>query len=153
MFGSIRAYIIAAVIITGMCGGFYWYYSTSQAKIAQLIENSAKLEVAIQQNEQTIAVMRQDNAALQRTTEQLNVALGETRQQNQLLVAKLNEHNLGYLSSSKPQLIENLINSGTRKATRCFELMSGSSLTVAEKDAKNAKDFNSECPWLYSPRQ
>jgi hypothetical protein len=51
---------------------------------------------------------------------------------------------------AKPGLVQNTVNNATAKAGRCFELLSGAPLTAKESEAKNAKEFNSECPWLFS---
>jgi hypothetical protein len=56
---------------------------------------------------------------------------------------------LGFLGSKKPALVEKIINAASDKVGRCFELLSGADLTDNERNAKDAKSFNSECPWLY----
>jgi hypothetical protein len=62
---------------------------------------------------------------------------------------RLGKHELDVLAAAKPGLVEKILNSAAEKAMRCFELESGSVLTDKEKEAKNARAFNSECPWIY----
>jgi len=79
----------------------------------------------------------------------VNAEFAATRQQNNILSDKLAKHDLEILASQRPDSIERLINGGTSNAGRCFELLSGSPLTEKEKNAKNEKAFNNECPWLF----
>jgi len=61
----------------------------------------------------------------------------------------LGRHDLGNLAENKPGLVEKVVTKASAKANRCFELLSGAELTDKEKEAKNGKAFNSECPWLF----
>ncbi len=63
--------------------------------------------------------------------------------------SKLERHELGVLAANKPKLVEQIINKASQDAIRCFELLSGSPLTEKEKGAKNEKEFNNQCPFLY----
>ena len=80
----------------------------------------------------------------------LNQEFANIRAQNKILAGKLEKHDLGVLGSKKPTLVERVINKATQKAGRCFELLAGAPLTEDEKNAKNGKSFNSECPWLFN---
>ena len=73
----------------------------------------------------------------------------DIRNQNSKLAQKLETIDLGILAFNKPKSIERAINGGTKNAGRCFEILSGSPFTVREKEAKDAKSFNKECPWLW----
>lgn len=136
-----------------MGGIGYWYYSNSQETIQILTENNAQLKTASQISEQTIASLQNDYEYASRELESLNADLSVTRERNRLLIEKLQEHELGYLASERPGLVENIINNASDKAARCFEILSGSSLTEAEKNARNANEFNSECPWLWKDQR
>jgi hypothetical protein len=149
MFG-LKAYLIMGAIMVTMCGGFYLYYKDSQNRIAILQENNAKLEVAVKTNEEAIASMKQDMAAANAELTRVNEAFAAVREQNRQLTNKLAEHDLGVLGAKKPALVERVINGASDKAARCFELLSGADLTDGEKNAKDGKAFNSECPWLFT---
>ncbi len=148
MFG-LKAYLIMGAIMLTMIGGFYWYYSDSQARIAALVANNAKLELAVKTNEETIATLQQNYAAANAELTRVNDEFTATRAQNRELSDRLSEHEIAYLASKKPGLVQNVINGASDKAARCFELLSGAVLTDAERNAKDGKSFNSECPWLF----
>ena len=141
---------VMGVVLLVVLGGFYWYYTDSQEKIMTLQANNAKLELAVQTNEQTIKTMQQDIQQAAQQVAQVNTELNDSRSQNKELQLRLSKHELGALAAAKPGLVQNTVNNATTKAGRCFELLSGAQLTTKESEAKNAKEFNSECPWLFS---
>lgn len=140
---------IMAVLLLAMSVSFYWYYNNSQERIAILLQNTAKLEIAVQTNEQTISSLRSDIESINNTLTGVNTAFSTSREENRQLIDRLAKHELGVLAASKPALVEGIVNKASDKALRCFELLSGSPLTDKEMDAKDAKSFNSECPWLW----
>jgi chromosome segregation ATPase len=140
---------ILFVVIIVMGGMGYWYYTNSQAKIAVLTENNAKLETAIALNEDAIASLQANYAAAQEETRRINQVYAEIRRQNDRLANRLSDIDLGLLASEKPDSIERAINRGTANAGRCFELLSGSPLTEREQNATSGESFNKECPWLW----
>ncbi len=132
-----------------MAGAFYWYYNDTQERMAILNENNAKLEVAVQTSEAAVEQLQVD---FQRASEELNkvnTEFADIRRQNRTLSDKLGRHDLGNLAENKEGLVERIITGASKKAGRCFELLSGAELTDKEKEAKNGKSFNSECPWLF----
>lgn len=140
---------VLMILMAAMVAGGYWYYNDTQARIATLTENNAKLETAVATNEATIDALQADYEAMRQTNEQLNSEFAAIRRQNEVLADKLSRHDLGVLGSSKPGLVERVINGASDKAGRCFELLSGAELTEKEQNATSANSFNSECPWLY----
>jgi chromosome segregation ATPase len=148
---TIKGYLLsaAAIIMLTMCGGFYWYYTDSQARIAVLQENTAKLEVAVATNEETIAALQEDFDAVNAEIKRVNESFAAARIQNQELSERLSKHDLAHLASKKPGLVENVINEASDKAARCFEILSGAPLTDDERNASDGQSFNSECPWLF----
>lgn len=133
-----------------MTGGFYWYYQDTQKRMAVLVENNAKLETAVQMNEETISSLQADYARANAEVNRINNEFQKIREQNRELSNKLARHDLGVLGSEKPELVQRIINGASDKVGRCFELLSGAPLTDKEKAATSDKDFNSECPWLYN---
>lgn len=140
---------IMLILMLAMGGAGYWYYNDTQERIAILNENNAKLNTAVQISEQAVASLQAD---IQKANEQLKVVNQEfaaIRAQNNVLADKLAKHDLAVLGSGKPTLVERLVNRGTANAGRCFELLSGAPLNEKEKEAKDGKSFNNECPWLW----
>ena len=112
-----RVYIL--IVVLGLLGGAAYaakyYYDTTQATIAQLRENNAKLEVANEENQQTITIMQENNIALNKLTDQLNKDLRKSEEYGDELRNTLNKHNLTHLANKKPGLIEKRMQNATDK--------------------------------------
>ena len=141
------------LVILAMGGLGYWYYTDSQATIATLQESNAKLEISLQQEQETLEALQADIKQAEQQIDKVNKEFAKTRQQNNELAKRLERHNLGFLAANKPGLVERVVNRATEKAGRCFELISGAKLTEQEKNAQSAQSFNSECPWLYEEKE
>lgn len=144
-----KAYLIMLAVVGTMGAGGYLYYKDTQAKLAVLQENNAKLEAAVAESERTVSELKVWNQQIQAVYEQVNEDYQAVRKQNQLLADKLGRHDIGVLAERKPGLVENIVNNATENVNRCFELLSGAELTEKERSATNANAFNSECPWLW----
>lgn len=139
-----------------MSGAAYYYYSTTQTRIAQLIENNAVLEENNKQlvtaNERNVETIDNLQASYQRVQEQYTQVQSEfqvIRLQNRELRERLGRHELDALAAARPDMVQGILNNASQNALRCFELLSGSPLTEKERNARNEREFNSECPWLY----
>jgi hypothetical protein len=148
MLGLKGMMVMGAIMVT-MAGGFYLYYQDTQKRMAILVENAAKLETAVQMNEETISSLQESYAAAQAELTSLNESFQSIRRQNQQLADKLQQIDLTAAAIANAAGIERAVNSGTENAGRCFELLSGAELTETERNAPNAAAFNKECPWLY----
>ena len=141
------------LVILAMGGLGLWYYNDSQATIATLQENNAKLEISLQQEQETLKALQADIKQAEQQIDKVNREFAKTRQQNNELAKRLEKHNLGFLAANKPGLVERVVNRATEKAGRCFEIISGAELTEAEKNAETAQAANSECPWLFEEKE
>ena len=123
----IKIYILIVVLglVGGVVYGGYYYYKDTQARIATLTENSAKLEVAAQTQKQTIDTLVADAAKFQQLNKELNTKLEVANNYKNTLIDKLRKHNLAKLSLKKPGLVEKKINRGTKKLFESFEKLSG----------------------------
>ena len=130
-------------------GGAYTYVTNLQktSEIHRL--NAERLEVAVAQNEEALRVQKENYEALQKNLEEVNEEFQAARAQNGVLTTKLAEHDLNALAAERPDSITRLVNRGTKNAGRCFEILSGAPLNDKEKEAKSAKSFNNEFPWLW----
>lgn len=126
MFGALKIYgiIIVVGVLAGVAYGAKSYYESTQATIAQLRENNAKLEVANQTNQATIKRMEQDTVLLQESITSLNQDLQEATAYKDELIQKLQKHDLSMLSLKKPGLIESRINNGTKGVFDALEALS-----------------------------
>ena len=154
-----QKWIIIGVLISLMSGAAYFYYSTTQSRIAELIANNATLTANVQtlteannQNIQTIDDLQTSYQKVQEDFSRVQSEFQIVRLQNNELRERLGRHELDALASAKPVLVERIINNASKNSMRCFELMSGAPLNEKERNAKNEKEFNSECPWIYFDR-
>ena len=137
------------IIICVMGAVGYWYYNDTQARLAVLQENNAKLEIAVATNESALETLQADYASAQNEISALNSAYQAIRRQNNRLADKLQKIDLEAAAIANAEAIERAVNRGTENAGRCFELLSGAELNEKERKAQNDIAFNKECPWLY----
>ena len=137
--------IIFFFLTVGMAGAGAWYYNDTQERLAILQENNAKLETAVQTNEQALAAqtaafesMRVQNAKLQAEWTEIN-------NRNRSLENRLSRHDIGASGVAKPGLTEKVLNNATKNAQRCLEIFSGSALTEKELSATKPSEINNEC--------
>ena len=116
--------ILVIGLIGGVGYGAYYYYKDTQARIAVLTENSAKLEQATNTQKQTIDTLVADAAKFQELNRELNTKLESANDYKNTLIDKLRKHNLAKLSLKKPGLVDKKINAGTKKLFESFEEIS-----------------------------
>ena len=119
------AMIFVIALLGGAAYAAKYYYDTTQATIAQLRENNAKLEVANEENQATIQKMTEDAVRLNALTDQLNADLRKSEQYGDELRETLNKHNLTHLANKKPGLIENRMQDKTDALWKDLESITG----------------------------
>ena len=119
----IKIYMLLLVLglIGGVGYGAYYYYKDTQARIAILTENSAKLEQAANTQKQTIDTLVEDAEKYRELNKDLNIKLEAANDYKNTLIDKLRKHDLVKLSMQKPGLVERKINSGTKELFKSFE--------------------------------
>ena len=123
----LKIYILIVVVglVGGVVYGGYYYYKDTQSRIQTLTENNSKLEVATQQQEQTINTLVEDREKFEELNKELQVKLDKANQYRDTLIDKLRKHDLAKLSLKKPGLVEKKINNGTKKLFRSLESLTG----------------------------
>ena len=120
--------IYMLILVLGLIGGVgygaYYYYTDTQARIAILTENSAKLEQAASTQKQTIDTLVSDAKKYGELNRELNTKLEAANDYKNTLIDKLRKHDLAKLSLKKPGLVEKTINRGTKKLFESFEEIS-----------------------------
>jgi len=151
-----KSWIIIGILIALMSSAAYFYYSTTQAKLASLIANNATLVSnnltitnANNQNIQTIDDLQSEFQRVQEDFSRVQSEFQVSRLQNNELRERLGRHELDALAAAKPVLVERTINNASQNAMRCFELLSGAPLNKRELAATTERQFNSECPWMW----
>ena len=119
----IKIYFLIVVLglVGGVAYGGWYYYKDTQARIQILTENSAKLEIATQQQEMTINTLVEDAEKYRELNKELNTNLEAANDYKNELISKLRKHDLSRLSQQKPGLVEKKINNGTKKLFESFE--------------------------------
>ena len=119
----IKIYFLIVVLglVGGVVYGGWYYYKDTQARIAILTENSAKLEQATNTQKQTIDTLVEDAEKYRELNKDLNIKLEAANEYKNKLIGKLRKHNLAKLSMQKPGLVEKKINNGTKKLFESLE--------------------------------
>ena len=113
MFSSIRIAIILTLIATAG-GGFLWIKKL-QSDLETARANVAKMEVAVQTAEASVKTLQADAAKMAELNSQLSAELQKAEQYGDELRATLQKHNLTYLATKKPGLIEKRMQDATNK--------------------------------------
>ena len=113
----IKIYFLIVVLglVGGVVYGGWYYYKDTQARIQTLTENSAKLEIATQQQNQTIQTLVDDAERFGELNRELNTQLEAANDYKNVLIEKLQRHDLARLSMQKPGLVETVINNATKE--------------------------------------
>ena len=101
--------LIILLLFGSIAGGGFFYYKDTQATIATLRDNNAKLE------------MEEDAEQAKARMEELNVRAREAEQYQDELISKLRRHNLTALALQKPGMIEKRVNNAVEKLARELE--------------------------------
>ena len=109
------AMIFVIALLGGAAYAAKYYYDTTQATIAQLRENNAKLEVANEENQATITKMTENNVRLNALTDQLSKDLRKSEEYGDQLRDTLNKHDLTHLANKRPGMIEKRMQNATDK--------------------------------------
>lgn len=154
--------LIAAGAVLLAVGGTiyagYRYVDNLHEENQTLIANNATLEANNAQLEQSIIDQQAAIASLQSDITLIGEVQRETfedfeaaRDRVRDLEDRLGRHELGFLASQRPGLVENIINDATDEVGRCFEIATGAPLTQQEIDATLPSEINSECPDIANP--
>ena len=119
----LKIYILIVVmgLVGGVIYGGWYYYKDTQARIQTLTENSAKLEIATQQQNQTIQILVEDAERFSELNRELNSQLEAANDYKNVLIEKLQRHDLARLSMQKPGLVETIINNATKELFNSLE--------------------------------
>ncbi len=137
--------LVMFVLMCAMGSGAYWYYNDTQEKIKILTQNNAKLETAVETNEQALKSQTAAFESMQKQNAKLQAEWTEINNRNRSLENRLSRHDIGASGVAKPSLTEKVLNNATKNAQRCLEIFSGSPLTEKELSATKPSEINNEC--------
>jgi hypothetical protein len=111
MFGSLKIAIVLVVI--GIAGTGYLWIQKLQSDLETARANVAKMEVAVQTAEASVATLRAENVRIGELNGKLQSDLQKAEQYGDELRATLQRHNLTHLATKKPGLIEQRMQGAT----------------------------------------
>ena len=107
--------LIGLVLILGL--GCYFLYNSNQT----LTENNIKLESAIAQQEEAIAIMKESYEKQGKALKQLSSRNAQIEQEMNGYLDIFRRHNLNKLAIAKPGMIETRANEATQKVFESIE--------------------------------
>ena len=113
MFSSLKIAIVLTLLALGGTG--YMWINKLQNDLETARANVAKMEVAVQISEASIATLQQDAVRSAELNANLQRDLQTAEQYGDELRATLQKHNLTALAQRKPGLIENRMQDATNK--------------------------------------
>jgi len=134
LFGVSKLTIAMLAIIAVLSGGAYWYFKWSQSELAVLRANNAKLEMAVEQQKQTILDLQAFQKKQNQNIRELQDKLSETETYRKSLEEKFLKHDLEYLAREKPGLIEKRMNDATSKILDQIEADTGAKKPPSNTD-------------------
>jgi soluble P-type ATPase len=118
-------FLFILLLLGGITGGAYFYYTDTQETIAELQQNNAALLIASETNQETINRLQEDYVVAQKNIITLQErAMNAERYQDEL-INKLRRHDLTALTMKKPGMVEKRINDATNKIFEQLEIDSG----------------------------
>ena len=151
----IRALVILATIITVAAGGYYIINLKADLAISE--SNNTQLRAGIAEQQALMARMQADIATIQDANRGLAETAAQQRADVDALSRKFSQdskgtpRDFGQFAAGRPELVERLVNRGTRNAMRCLELASGAPHTSEELAATTSSEINKECPSIANP--
>jgi len=145
--GTIIKAVVALVIVLIVAGGA-WYVTGLRADLAVSEMNNQTLKDGIEQQQALMEQMRVDIKQIQTINKDLQAQNEKQKEDVNNLSKKFDKRDLGVVAAEKPEVVEKLVNRGSKNALRCLELASGAPLNDAEKNAKTPTEANRECPSL-----
>ena len=113
MFSAIKIAMVMTVLATAGMG--YLYVQKLQSDLQTARDNVAKMEVAVQISEDSIATLQRDVFRNAELNANLQAELQTAEKYGDELRATLQKHNLTHLANKKPGLIEKRMQNATDK--------------------------------------
>ena len=146
---KIGASIVGCLLLVTAVIGAYEYVTGIKDDLQTSQQNVQLLKNAVQDQLTLINSLKADQKQIAVAQQTITSQMVARAQEIQTLTKRLN--NLATKALSNPTATEMAINKGTANAIRCMEIVSGSPLTEAEKNANTIDQINKECPDLANP--
>ena len=113
--------LIVMGLLAGVGYGAYYYYNDTQQRLGVLRDSNAKLEVANQQNQETIKAMTDNFEKQSKLNKELSSKLIDAEKYGNTLRKKLSKIDLPAASLNKPEETQKRINDASQKVLDMFE--------------------------------
>lgn len=113
--------ILYAIIVSAAVG----YFIYTQTRMQSLVKSNANLTTSLEASEQNMNNYKEAIARQQKLLSEVSSAKAAAEQQARDALKAMEEHDLGYLSEQKPELIEKAINRGTKNVFKEIEATTG----------------------------
>lgn len=110
-----QQFFIAIILALGLSTWFLWNERTT------LVENNAKLELAVVEQQQAMDAMRENFERQGRALNQLTARNAEIEQDMNRYLDIFRRHNLNQLAEARPGLVETTLNNGTKEVFEDIE--------------------------------
>lgn len=124
--------IFIGIILVLALGGYYLYSENVTLK-----DNNAKLVSAVEEQKETMAVMKLDAERQIQTNNNLQVSLNAAELEKSRYLGILSRHNFERLAIARPGLMENRFNDGTKELFLGIEYETNKSGTSEPADSSN----------------
>lgn len=144
--------IVAAAVIAAAASYVLTSESTKtrQAQRIAVLESNERLYLnSINEQKQTIGFLEESIERQRFEFERVQSEFRTIREENTNFKEQLEALELSKKAVENPSAVEIILNETTLNMNRCFELSTGATLTDDERNATNAEEFNSTCPWLF----
>ena len=115
---GIKIAIVAGMLMACLVGAFYWYYNDTQARIATLRENNAKLEVAVNTAESSLDLVKSEMAKVGELNKELQTSLQKSEAYGDDLRNKLQQLDLVQDAIKDAAKLEGKMNGATANVWR-----------------------------------
>jgi hypothetical protein len=106
---------VLVLLLAAETFAFKYYYESTQERIGVLRENAAKLEVAVQISEDSVALLTEESAKNAELSNKLQLELQHAERYGDELRNTLQRHNLTALALKKPGLVQSRMQNATDK--------------------------------------
>ncbi len=124
--------IFIGIILVLALGGYYLYSENVTLK-----DNNAKLVSAVEEQKETMAIMKLDAERQIQTSNNLQASLNAAESEKSRYLGILSRHNFERLAIARPGLMENRFNDGTKELFLGIEYETNKSGTSEPADSSN----------------
>lgn len=148
LFSRFRVYLVMLALLGASAYAAYYYYTDTQAKLAQYAANQARLETALETQKAATEALLENIATMQTTIRTLNQQFTDSRRTVQELERRFNEttagqpRDFGALAAARPGLVQNIVNTATQDVFKCFEQISGANVETDSDLYKNCDSIS-----------